>query len=136
MLPYFKACTLSHIFHANRNLFTEHTLMTELSNCLSTSITLRKAIMLDTPHVRLCHTCTSITLQKVISVPRSTALAPRLHHAETARNKRLTPLAFATPCAQIYCENTGIRMLPYFQTCTLSHACHTNCNLLTELPHD
>ena len=46
------------------------------------------------------------------------------------RTQRLTPLAFATPCSQIYCENTGVRMLPYFQTGTLFHACH----LLTEPP--
>ena len=41
---------------------------------------------------------------------------------------RLTP--------QMYCENTGIHTLPYFQTCTLSHASHANCHLLTEPPHD
>ena len=52
------------------------------------------------------------------------------------RTQRLAPLVFATPCTQIYCENTGIRTLPYFQTCALWHACHTNCNLLTEPPHD
>ena len=43
------------------------------------------------------------------------------------------PGAFATPRSQIYCENTGIRTLPYFQTCTLSHACHANCHLFTNL---
>ena len=56
-------------------------------------------------------------------------LCPELDgsRAETApqplRTQRLTPLAFATPRTQIYCENTGIHTLPYFQTCTLSHAC-------------
>ena len=39
--------------------------------------------------------------------------------------------------AQIYCENAAICTVPCFQTSTLSHACHTNCNLLAELPpHD
>ena len=35
-----------------------------------------------------------------------------------------------------YGENAAIRTVPYLQTSTLFHACHTNCNLLTELPHD
>ena len=57
-------------------------------------------------------------------------LCPELDgpRAETAprplRTHRLTPLAFAPPRTPIYCENTGIRALPYFQTATLSHACH------------
>ena len=57
-------------------------------------------------------------------------LCPELDgpRAETAprplRTHRLTPLAFAPPRTPIYCENTGIRTLPYFQTATLSHACH------------
>ena len=54
--------------------------------------------------------------------------------AGTARNERLKPLPFATPCIHIYCENTGICTLLYFQTCTLCHWCHTNSNLLTEPP--
>ena len=62
------------------------------------------------------------------------------HSADTApkprRTQLLTPLAFAIPCTQIYFENTGIRTLPYFQTCTLSHACHTKRNLWAEPPHD
>ena len=52
------------------------------------------------------------------------------------RTQRLTPLAFATPCIQIYCEKTGVRTFPYFQTCTLSHACHTKCNLWPEPSND
>ena len=52
------------------------------------------------------------------------------------RTHRLTPLAFATPCTQIYCENTDIHTLPYFQTCTLSHACHVTELVTCELPLD
>ena len=57
-------------------------------------------------------------------------LCPQLHGGRAApaphmrRTHRLTPLAFAPPRTPIYCENTGIRTLPYFQTATLSHACH------------
>ena len=50
------------------------------------------------------------------------------------RTQRLTPLAFATPRTPIYCENTGIRALPYFQTGTLSHACHVTNLFKCELP--
>ena len=43
------------------------------------------------------------------SVPRSPAPIPRRNRAATVsaplRTQRLTPLAFATPCSQIYCEN-------------------------------
>ena len=104
------------------------------------------------PHVPLHHICTSITLRKAITpcFPQCNyahkkfkeKLCPELDgsRAETApaprRTQRLTPLAFTTPCTQIYCENTGVRTLPFFQTYTLSHACHANCHLLTEPPHD
>ena len=120
----------------------------------STSITLRKVIMPGfpqcnyAPHVRLHHICTSITLRKAIMpcFPQckhvhknfSEKLCPELDGSRAApapaprRTQRLTPLPFATLCAQIYCENTGIRTLPYFQTCTLSHSCHTNYHLFTE----
>ena len=105
------------------------------------------------PHVHLHHIRTSITLRKAITpcFPecnyarknfkeklRPTCQAgilprPRPTHAETApyphRTQRLTPPAFASPCTQI-CT------LPYFQTLTSSHACHANCHLLTEPPHD
>ena len=47
----------------------------------------------------------------------------------------LTPLAFAPPCTPIYCENTGIRTLPYFQTATLSHACHVTYFQTCTLSH-
>ena len=52
------------------------------------------------------------------------------------RPQRLTPLAFAPPRTPIDCENTGIRTLPYFQTCTLSHACHVTELFKCELPVD
>ena len=65
------------------------------------------------------------------SVPRSTAPRLRRHRAETAPHTASHTTSFRDPCSPIYCENTGIRTLPYFQTCTLSHACHANCNLLS-----
>ena len=131
---------------------------------ICTSITLRKAITPCfpqcnyAPHACLHHICTSISWRKAITprfpqcnharnkfkekpcLPRSTPPRPRRTRAETAphphRTQRLTPLDFTTPCTQLYCESTGIRTLPYFQTCTLSHACHANCHLFTEPPHD
>ena len=57
-------------------------------------------------------------------IRRGTSQTRAAHAPRPLRTQRLTPLAFATPCTQIYCENTGIRTLPYFQTGTLSHACH------------
>ena len=108
-------------------------LMTELFNGLCTSITLRNAIMPCFPNV---------TTHKKNSKKKSYAQRATQHSAGTAlarhRTQHLKPLAFATPCTHIDCENTGILSLtlPYFQTCTSSHACHTNCHLLTEPPHD
>ena len=46
-----------------------------------------------------------------------TAPKPRRNRAATARNGRLKPPAFTTVRTQIYCENTGVRTSPYFQTC-------------------
>ena len=119
--------------------------MTDLFSCLSTSITLGNTITPCFPQcMRLHHISISIILRKPITpcypqynyahknfeeklCPACHA-ARRRHRAETAphprRTERLTPLPFATPCTQIYCENTGIHTLPYFQTGTLSHACH------------
>ena len=78
------------------------------------SIILRKAILPCFPQYNCAHQNLSPELDGARSRP-----AP-----QPLRTQRLTPLAFATPCTQIYCENTGIRTLPYFQTGTLSHACH------------
>ena len=54
-------------------------------------------------------------------IRRGTSQTRAAHAPRPLRTQRLTPLAFATPCTQIYSENTA---LPYFQTGTLSHACH------------
>ena len=118
------------------------------------SVTLRKVIMPCfprcnyAPHVRLRRIGTSVTLRKVIMpcFPQCNCAdanfkgkqcpeldGSRARPAPQPRRilcaQRLTPLPFATPCIQIHCENTRIRALPHFPTCTLSHAAHTNCNL-------
>ena len=82
------------------------------------SIILRKAILPCFPQYNCAHQNFKEKLCPELDGPRA-APAPHM-----PRTQRLTPLAFATPCTQIYCENTGIRTLPYFQTATLSHACH------------
>ena len=54
---------------------------------------------------------------------------------EPRRNERLKPLAFTTVRTSVCCENAAIRTVPYVQPSTLSHARHTNCDLLTELSY-
>ena len=103
------------------------------------------------PHVRMNRICASITLRKAIMpcfpnviIHKNFKEKPCLEldgsrarrAAEARRTQRLTPLAFAPPRIQIYCENAGVGSFPYFQTCTLPHACHANCHLLAEPPHD
>ena len=96
--------------------------------CASTTFTpalhCKKQSCLASPNVTT-HTKISKKSYAQRATQPGAAIAPR-----PRRTQRLIPLAFATPCTQIHCENTGIRTLPYFQTCTLSHACRT------KPPHD
>ena len=58
------------------------------------------------------------------------ALATGIRKARSLHStQHLKPLAFATPCTHIACANTVNCRVPYFQTSTLSHACHAKCNL-------
>ena len=80
------------------------------ASCLAspTSITVRKAIM---PCFPQCNYARKNFKEKICpewdGSRAETAPEPR-------RAQRLTPLAFATPCTQVYYENTGIHTLPYF----------------------
>ena len=104
-LPYFQTWTLSHACHAQ----CPYTL-SQMYACTTSASALHceKQSCHASPNVTMHHMCACTT-------------SAQAFHC-------LTPLAFATPCTQIYCENTGIRTLPYFQT--------TNCDLLTKLPRD
>ena len=124
-LPYFQTATLSHACHVL--YFQPCTLshachVTELFKCELpvdwTLLPLRLAICNCFPQYNCTHQNFKEKLCPELDGPRAET-APR-----PLRTHRLTPLAFAPPRTPIYCENTGIRTLPYFQTATLSHACH------------
>ena len=132
--------------------------MSELFNCLSTSITLRKAIMpcfsqcdytprVPAPHLHQHY----IVKQSCLASPKCNyahknfkeTLCPELNGSRARpmpqpprdRPQRVKPLPLAIPSIH-YCENTGICTLPYLQTWTVFHTCHTNCHLFTEPPSD
>ena len=117
-VPYFQTCTLSHACHVTELFKCELPLDYVGLHHICISVILRKAIMPCFPQYNYAHKNFRAKLSPELDGPRA-APAPHMR-----RTQRLTPLAFATPRTQIYCENTGIHTLPYFQTCTLSHACH------------
>ena len=76
--------------------------------------------------------CPNVTTHAKISKKRLCPVCHAARHRNRAeitpaprRTQRLTPLAFVTQCTQVYCENTEVRTLPYFQTYTWPQACHT-----------
>ena len=117
-VSYFQSCTLSHACHVTELFKSELPVDYVGPHHICISIILRIANMPCFPQ----YNCTHQNFKE--------KLCPQLHGGRAAtapqplRTQRLTPLAFATPCTPIDCENTGIRTLPYFQTATLSHACH------------
>ena len=117
-VPYFQTCTLSHTCHVSELFKCELPLAYVRLHHICISIILRKAILPCFPQYNCAHQNFKEKLCPELDRPRA-ATAP-----QPPRTPRLTPLAFAPPCTPIYCENTGIRTLPYFQTATLSHACH------------
>ena len=105
-----------------------------------------------TPHVRLHRICTSITLPKAI-MPGF----PQCNYARHNFKGKILPTVPRSPstiarreCRQRASQTTHFHErarsdflwkhrdshASLLSTCILSHACHTNCNLLTEPPHD
>ena len=117
-VPYFQTCTLSHACHVTELFKCELPVDYVDPHHICISIILRTAIMPCFPQYNCTHQNFKEKLCPELNGPRAET-APR-----PLRTHRLTPLAFAPPRTPIYCENTGIRTLPYFQTATLSHACH------------
>ena len=117
-VPYFQPCTLSHACHVTELFKCELPVDYVDPHHICISIILRTAIMPCFPQYSCTHQNFKEKLCPELDGPRAET-APR-----PLRTHRLTPLAFAPPRTPIYCENTGIRTLPYFQTATLSHACH------------
>ena len=128
-VPYFQTCTLSHTCHVTELFNRELPVIMWAHTTSASALFCEKQSFLASPN-RATHT--KIWKKK---------LSPELDGARSRpapqplRTQRLTPLAFATPCTQIYCENTGIRTLPYFQTATLSHACHAPYFQIATLSH-
>ena len=127
-VPYFQTCTLSHTCHVSELFKCELPLAYLRLHHICISIILRKAILPCFPQFFCAHQNFKEKLCPELDGPRA-ATAP-----QPPRTPRLTPLAFAPPCTPIYCENTGIRTLPYFQTATLSHTCHVSELFKCELP--
>ena len=124
---YFSIGTSTHICPCTTSAPALHC---EKQSCLaSPNVTIRTSCV-PAPHLRQ-HYIAKSNHALLPPMQLRTQKFQRKATPTVPRTQRLTPLAFATPCTQIYCENTGIHTLPYFQTCTLSHACHTKCNLLT-----
>ena len=116
-VPYFQTCTLSHACHVTELFKCELPVDYVDPHHICISIILRTAIMPCFPQYNCTHQNFKEKLCPELDGPRAET-APR-----PLRTHRLTPLAFAPPRTPIYCENTGIRTLPYFQTATSSHAC-------------
>ena len=91
-----------------------------------------KQSSLASPNV-IMHTKISRTNYAQCAVQHSPRNRAKTARNKTARNKRLKPLAFTSVRAHIYCRMQRSHS-SYFQTSTLSHSCHTKCNLLPELP--
>ena len=122
----------AHYYKASRNLQLHSPKIRQRHlqpNQICISIIFRKAIMPCFPQYNYAHKNFQAKLCPELDGVRA-ATAPH-----PPRTHRLTPLAFATPCTQIYSENTGIGAFPYFQTCTLSHACHVPCFQTGTLSH-
>ena len=114
-------------------LFNDELSLGDSTSSLRYSVALRKASMPCFPQCNHAHENFKVKLCPALDGSRARpAQGPRRH---LCRTQSLTQLAFVILCSQIYCycENAGIRTLPYFQTYTLSDAlsdaCHTNCNL-------
>ena len=111
------------------NLYIVPRLPRDWANHIYISIILRKAIMPYLPQSNCAH-------QNLKEKPCPELDGGRSRPAPAPlRTQRLTPLAFATPYTPIYYKNAEIRTFPYFQTGTLSHACHVPYFQICTLSH-
>ena len=120
-VPYFQTGTLSHACHVTKLFKCELPVDYVGPHHICISIILREAILPCFPQYNCAHQNLTEKLCLQLHGGRSRPAPAPL------RTQRLTPLAFATPCTQIDCENTGFGR---FLTFRLPH-CPTPATLLT-----